>query len=73
MVAVPTRKANGARPYRAPLAFLVGTATILGCAYLFISLQGRTIVYFFLWNGLGLAIYWLFARRASVLGKAKCA
>jgi basic amino acid/polyamine antiporter, APA family len=71
LMALRLHEPSRARPYRAPLAFLVGTATILGCAYLFISLQGRTIVYFFLWNGVGLAIYWLFARRASVLGKAE--
>lgn len=71
LMALRLQEPNRHRPYRAPWAFVVGILTILGCAYLFISLQGRTIAYFFAWNAFGLAIYWLFARRASVLGRAQ--
>lgn len=61
------------RPYRAPLPYLVGVLTIVGCAYLFISLQLKTILYFFLWNGFGLALYLAFARRSSRLAQAPAA
>lgn len=45
------------RIFRCPKPYLVGTLAILGCFYLFISLPGLTIVRFFIWNALGLAIY----------------
>jgi APA family basic amino acid/polyamine antiporter len=58
-----------ARPYRAPLPYVVGVLAILGCGYLFSSLQAKTILYFFIWNGVGLCVYLLFARRSSLLAR----
>jgi len=63
------RAPEAARPYRTPLPYVVGTLAILGCAYLFSSLQLKTILYFFVWNGIGLALYLLFARRSSKLAE----
>jgi APA family basic amino acid/polyamine antiporter len=55
------------RPFRTPLAYVVGSAAVLGCLYLFTSLPVSTIVYFFVWNAIGVAIYLVYARRTSRL------
>ena len=53
------------RPFRTPLVWLVAPIAILGCLYLFTSLQSITQISFFVWNGIGLAIYFLYARRRA--------
>ena len=56
------------RPFRTPLAWVVAPAAIAGCLYLFTSLQAVTQVSFFVWNGIGLAVYFLYGRaRATVV------
>jgi APA family basic amino acid/polyamine antiporter len=45
------------RPFRTPLVWLVAPLAILGCVYLFTSLQAVTQYSFFVWNGIGLLIY----------------
>jgi APA family basic amino acid/polyamine antiporter len=54
------------RLFRCPAAYVVGTAAILGCLYLFISLPSSTIIRFFLWNAAGLVVYFAYSRRTSV-------
>jgi APA family basic amino acid/polyamine antiporter len=61
------REPNGRRPFRTPLAWLVAPGAILGCLYLFTSLQSITQISFFVWNAIGLAIYFLYARRRSLV------
>jgi APA family basic amino acid/polyamine antiporter len=65
------RKRDPARPrvFRAPLAWLVGPVAIIGCAYLFMSLPTRTQLWCLLWNGVGVLVYLLYARRNSLLGQ----
>jgi amino acid transporter len=41
------------RLFRCPQPMLVGTLTILGCAYLLLSLPSATLVRFAAWNGWG--------------------
>ena len=53
------------RPFRAPAGLLVGLGAILGCAYLFISLPAKTQHYFFIWNAIGLAIYFAYGLARS--------
>jgi APA family basic amino acid/polyamine antiporter len=53
------------RPFRTPFVWLVAPIAILGCLYLFTSLQSITQISFFIWNGIGLAIYFLYARRRA--------
>lgn len=53
------------RPFRTPLVWLIAPIAILGCLYLFTSLQSITQISFFVWNGIGLAIYFLYARRRA--------
>jgi APA family basic amino acid/polyamine antiporter len=67
-VLVSRRRDPGAkRPFRTPLAWLVAPIAILGCLYLFTSLQSITQISFFIWNGLGLLVYFLYARRRAVI------
>ena len=53
------------RPFRMPAAWVIAPAAILGCLYLFSSLQWVTQKYFLIWNAIGLAIYFLYARRRA--------
>jgi len=57
MLVLRRRSPDQPRVYRAPLAWVVGPTAILGCLYLFFSLPERTRLFFFLWNGVGLAGY----------------
>lgn len=67
------RRRDPARPrvFRAPLAWLIGPVAILGCAYLFMSLPTRTQLWCLLWNGFGVLVYLLYARRNSLLGQGR--
>jgi APA family basic amino acid/polyamine antiporter len=58
---------NLERKFRTPLAPVVATLAIVGCLYLFVSLQVSTIVAFFSWNVIGLAIYFAYSRGRSRL------
>ena len=55
--------ANGS--FRVPAAWLVAPAAILGCAYLFTSLQTITQLSFLVWNAIGLVVYALYGRRRA--------
>lgn len=57
------------RLFRAPLAWIIGPLAMVGCAYLFVSLPFATIWRFFAWNALGLLVYFLYARRRSLLAR----
>ena len=51
------------RPFRVPLAPLVGLVCILGCIGLFITLPAATQGRFVLWNVVGLGLYFVLRRR----------
>lgn len=55
------------RPFRAPLGVAVGAGAILGCAYLFISLPAKTLLWCLIWNAIGLIVYLGYAHRHSKL------
>jgi basic amino acid/polyamine antiporter, APA family len=63
------REPQRTRVFRTPVAWLVGPLAILGCAYLFSSLPTRTQLWCLLWNALGLLVYFVYARRNSLLAK----
>ena len=65
MLVMRRREPGRERPFRAPAAWLVGPLAIVGCLYLFTSLEFATIWRFFAWNALGLLVYALYARRRS--------
>ncbi len=54
------------RPFRTPLAWIVGPAGALGCVYLFVSLPSTTQLYFLIWNVIGLLVYFVWARHHAV-------
>jgi APA family basic amino acid/polyamine antiporter len=70
MLVLRKRDPNRPRVFRTPLAWVVGPLAILGCAYLFSSLPTRTQLWCLLWNAFGIVVYFVYARRASVLGRA---
>jgi APA family basic amino acid/polyamine antiporter len=55
------------RIFRCPWPRVVGTLAIVGCIYLIFSLPSKTLYRFFLWNLLGIAVYFLYSRSRSVL------
>ena len=69
MLVMRSRAPDHARTFRVPVAPVVATVAVLGCAYLFWSLPTLTIVRFVVWNAIGIVVYLLWARRSSVLGR----
>ncbi|MFM5916843.1 MAG: amino acid permease [Novosphingobium sp.] len=66
-VLVMRRRAPDAkRAFSTPLAWLVCPFAIVGCIYLFTGLQAITQKSFFVWNAVGLLIYFFYARRRSL-------
>jgi APA family basic amino acid/polyamine antiporter len=57
------------RPFRTPLAWFVGSGAVAGCAYLFISLPSKTLLYCLVWNAVGLLVYFGYGRHHALLGK----
>jgi len=58
------------RMYNESATWIIGIVAILGCIYLFSSLQTRTMISVLIWNVVGLAVYFLWARRNSLLERA---
>ena len=68
-VLVTRRRGDGPKDgFRTPLAWLVAPAAILGCCYLFTSLQSVTQLSFLAWNAVGLVVYFGYGRRVSRAG-----
>jgi APA family basic amino acid/polyamine antiporter len=63
LLVLRVRAPNQPRVYRAPLAWVVGPAAILGCLYLFWNLQTETKVFFTIWNVIGLGAYFAWRLR----------
>ncbi|HRK64914.1 MAG TPA: amino acid permease [Terricaulis sp.] len=61
---------NVERPFRVPLAWIVAPLAIVGCVYLFSSLNTGTIQRFFIWMAIGIPVYLLWGARQSALAKA---
>jgi len=61
----PTRE----RPFRTPLAWLIAPLAIIGCLYLFASLNEGTILRFFIWMAIGIPVYLLWGAHQSALAK----
>jgi len=67
MLVMRHRAPDAPRTFRAPLPWLVGFVAIVGCLYLFYSLPTKTQLWFGVWNVVGLAVYFLYARRKAVV------
>ena len=61
----PTRH----RPFRTPAVYFVAPLAIVGCFYLFFSLDWYTLRLFVAWAALGLVIYFLYSRHHSHVGR----
>ncbi|HWA60066.1 MAG TPA: amino acid permease [Caulobacteraceae bacterium] len=57
------------RAFRCPAPWVVGPLAVLGCLYLFFSLQTKTMLIFAGWNAAGLAVYAAYARGHSRVGQ----
>jgi APA family basic amino acid/polyamine antiporter len=57
------------RPFRTPAVTIVAPVAIIGCAYLFFSLDWYTIRLFFGWAIIGLVVYFLYSRHHSHVGR----
>ncbi|MBL8771733.1 MAG: amino acid permease [Phenylobacterium sp.] len=55
------------RPFVTPLVWIVAPATVAGCLWLFSSLQAKTILFFFIWNAVGVGAYLAYGRLRSRL------
>ena len=58
-----------ARPFRTPAVYVIAPVSIIGCVYLFFSLSGYTLALFTIWAAIGLAIYFLYSRGRSHVGR----
>jgi basic amino acid/polyamine antiporter, APA family len=58
------------RPFTTPFVWVIGPAAVAGCLYLFTSLSAKTIIFFFLWNVVGVVAYLLYGREKSRLAEA---
>lgn len=67
MLMLRRRDPGAVRTFRTPLAWVVGPVAVLGCLYLFASLPVQTQKYFFIWNAIGLAVYFGYGRRRSLV------
>tara|TARA_R110002072_G_scaffold86774_21_gene195951 strand:+ start:1051 stop:2628 length:1578 start_codon:yes stop_codon:yes gene_type:complete len=74
MVAVAVmllRRSDPSRPrsFRTPALWLVGPATIGGCAFLFLNLPTEAMLVLPIWSAIGLVVYFAYSRRHSHLGR----
>lgn len=51
------------RGFRTPLAWVIGPVSIVGCLYLLASLPQKTLLWFAIWNVIGVVIYFTYSRR----------
>lgn len=56
------------RPFRTPLLWLVGPATIAGCVFLFLNLPFEAMIVLPVWAAFGFVIYFLYGYRKSHVG-----
>jgi APA family basic amino acid/polyamine antiporter len=69
MMIMRIRDPNRPRVFKAPLWWVIGPVAILGCLYLFTSLSSLAQTAFFVWNGIGLLVYFVYSMHASRLAK----
>ena len=67
MLVLRRRDPGAKRTFKTPLAWVVGPVAVLGCLYLFASLPAQTQQYFFIWNAIGLVVYFGYGRARSLV------
>ena len=71
LLVMRSRAPDQQRLFRVRAPWLLAILAIAGCTYLFVSLPFATIKRFFIWNAVGLVVYFVYARFSSVLNKAQ--
>jgi basic amino acid/polyamine antiporter, APA family len=71
LIVLRLRDPNRPRPFRAPLFWVVGLITMVGCLVFFFSLRTQTQVWFLIWNVGGLAVYLAWSAWNSRLAKGE--
>ena len=71
LIVLRIRDPNRPRVFKAPLWWLVGAITIVGCIVFFFSLRPSTQLWFLVWNAIGLVIYFVWSSRNSRLAKGE--
>lgn len=61
------------RVFRCPNPYLVGTLAIVGCLYLLFSLPSHTLSRFFVWNLIGIGVYFAYGRARSLVSNGRLA
>jgi APA family basic amino acid/polyamine antiporter len=61
------------RGFRAPWVPVLPIAAIVACVWLMLNLTGLTWIRFLIWMAIGVAIYFVYGRRHSVLGRREAA
>ena len=57
------------RPFRTPAVYLTAPISILGCIYLFVSLDHKSIILFLVWAVIGFLVYFGYSRSRSHVGR----
>ena len=73
LIVLRLRDPGRKRLFRAPLWWLVGAITIVGCIVFFLSLRPSTQWYFLIWNAGGLVVYFGWSAWNARLAKAPAA
>jgi APA family basic amino acid/polyamine antiporter len=60
---------NRPRPFRTPAIYLTAPISILGCIYLFVMLDHKSIILFLIWAVIGLMVYFGYSRSRSHVGR----
>ena len=71
LIVLRLRDPGRKRVFRAPLWWLVGAITIIGCVVFFFSLKASTQFYFLIWNAIGLVVYFGWSAWNSRLAKGE--
>lgn len=71
LIVLRVRDPNRPRVFKAPLWWLVGAITMVGCVTFFLSLKPFTQLAFLGWNVLGLVVYLVWSSRNSRLAKGE--
>jgi APA family basic amino acid/polyamine antiporter len=71
LVVLRHRDPGRTRVFRAPVYWLVGAITMIGCVIFFFSLRTSTQVAFLIWNGIGLVVYFGWSAWNSRLAKGE--
>lgn len=71
LIVLRLRDPGRKRVFRAPLWWLVGGITIVGCVVFFFSLRASTQMWFVVWNGIGLVVYFGWSAWNSRLAKGE--